>query len=198
MTPPLTAGAPASTIPAPVTALAKMIWLHDHDFANHNLMPIAGTKALALGRWAIAYDADTGPQFGRFNHCGGLSRCVGCEQFCETENFGVHVSARSDGRSVVVIENWPAASSSSPLRLRTFVPGLPGQSDLWNAAVDPNTGRLMLVNAERGVSADLLPAGRLDFHRGPAASILAMGAVTTTRLWRNLLPVAQQVVGGRP
>lgn len=199
MYPPTTAGAPASTIPAPVTALAKMITLHNPDFANSIPTPIPGTSAVAHGRWAIAYDHDAGPsQFGRYGQCGAENRCVGCEIFCETESMAVHVSARSDGRSVLLIENWPTASSASPLRIRTFVPGLPAQSDVWNAAVDPVTAMLVLVNLERGVSAELLPSGRLDFRRGPSAAITGMSAVATMRLWHNLLPSTPLAVGGRP
>lgn len=199
MYPPTVAGAPASKIPAPVTALAKMITLHHQAFANSITTPIQGTSAVALARWVIAYDHDAGPtQFGRFGQCGAENRCVGCEIFCETESFGVHVSARSGGLSVLVIENWPNASGASPLRIRTFVPGLSAQSDVWNAAIDPVTARLMLVSPERGVSAELLQSGRLDFQRGPAAAITGMSAVATTRLWRNLLPGTQLAVGGRP
>lgn len=178
----------AKTAAGAAPALAALLYIHNPAFARHRPGLDPAANAVIMARWAMAYDPlGAGPGFGPYMQCDPIARCLGCELFCSTEAGLVALSARCAGRSVLMVEPQPAPDGSSVFAVRTFVPGLPGQSGVFRPMVDHEDGQLILVDLARGLSAALEADGSMrlaPLRRSQLGSGLPTAAAQ--RFWQRM------------
>jgi hypothetical protein len=180
-------------------ALAKLVQETSPAFAQLQMVATPDGRATQLGHWAIGF-AQTclpTPHFGLFANCHARARCVGCVPVCQTEVAVQKLSARCGGRPVLFGSTGAHAPDMSPLRLRSFVPGRPDQSDLWVPVIHLLTGELWLVAADGARAARPDPRGELrDIDMDPALLPVGPGAAAFARAWQATL--ARHAAGAPP
>lgn len=171
-------------------AFAVLMQRTDPEFAMCVPLPIVSGKALQIGSWAIALDATGQPnrQFGCHANCSSLARCVNCMPCCPAEALAVDVSNLAGSRPTLLVETNGWTDGHGLATARSFVPGLPGQSDAWVLTLCPITGRVRLIATSGERSAVLRADGRLD-----VASMVAipeatpMAAAVFCRMWKSTI-----------
>lgn len=151
---------------AALAAFAALLHAYNRAFFPHRPTLLAGCNAVALAGWVLGVDPACGGRttFGPYVQCDPLSRCVGCEAFCSTEDGVVALSAKTGGRPVLMLErSEPGIGAMPALAIRTFVPGLPGQGGVFRPLLNPVDGEIVLVDVVRNVMASVEPEGHLRF-----------------------------------
>lgn len=171
-------------------AFVALMQQTDAEFAMCVPLPIVSGKALQIGGWAIALDTTGQPnrQFGRHANCSSLARCVNCMPCCRAEALAADVSNLAGGRPTMLVDTNGRTNGHALATARSFVPGLPGQSDAWVLTLCPIAGRVRLIATSGERSAVLRADGRLD-----VASMVAfpeatpMAAAVFCRMWKSAI-----------
>ena len=144
--------------------------------------------ALTVANWVIAIDQSSPPgwAFGKHGNCNAQARCVGCTHICEAEAPAFDLSVRAGGRSALWIEARNILGDHPVISVRSFVPGRPGQSDVWFPIQCPATGRLVLIATNRSREARLRADGRLMVSGiVPSADYAVFAATVFCRSWQS-------------
>lgn len=144
-------------------AIAVLMALNNAEYEFQRPSPLACCDGIKIGGWAVILGQNSAipRHFGRYGNCSPLARCVGCENICPAEDRIVDLSVREGGLSVLWIEPHDVSKPQLSIHITTFVPGRPGQSDIWTPTLCPITHRLQLVATDRARMASLNADGRL-------------------------------------
>lgn len=157
--------AAAATIPCTglLFGFAALMAQNNDEFIMQRPSLTANGTAVRAARWAVAHDtrSSLSRQFGKYNNCNSTERCVGCERICPAEDLLFDLSVRTFGLSALMLEAHQMPNTPLQARVSTFVPGRPGQSDVWTPILCPVTRRLQLVSVNGTRMALLSANGRL-------------------------------------